>query len=57
MKPMVALYFVIAAFLYWPFKKWVATSGAPAISALLWPIMLVLLIGLLIFAPFIKDKN
>ncbi|MCY1302994.1 hypothetical protein D9M70_526810 [compost metagenome] len=53
---MVTLYFVVAAFLYWPFRKWVATAGAPAISALLWPLMLALIIGALIISQFIKNK-
>lgn len=56
-KFMAAVYFVIAAFLYWPFRKWVATAGAPAISALLWPLMLVFILGALIISPFIKNKN
>lgn len=54
---MVAVYFVVAAFLYWPFRKWVATAGAPAISALLWPLMLVLIVGAIIIFPFMKDKK
>lgn len=54
---MVAVYFVIAAFLYWPFRKWVATAEAPAISALLWPLMAVFFLGVLIISPFIKNKD
>jgi hypothetical protein len=54
---MVAVYFVIAAFLYWPFRKWVATAKAPAISALLWPLMVVFFLGMLAISPFIKNKD
>lgn len=36
---MVVGWLIIAALLYFPFKKWVATAEAPFISALLWPLM------------------
>ena len=53
---MVAVYFVIAAFLYWPFRRWVATSAAPAMCALLWPLLVVFFIGAILIAPFSKEK-
>jgi len=50
---MVVTWLVIAGLLYIPFKKWVATEGAPLISALLWPLILCLF-GLVIAAlPFV----
>ena len=54
---MVTVYFVIAAFLYWPFKNWLATAEEAAISALLWPLMVVFILWVLITAPFIKNKD
>lgn len=54
---MTTAYFVIAAFLYWPFRKWVATAGAPGISALLWPVMVVFFLGVILIAPFVKNRD
>ena len=53
---MFTAYLVIAAFLYWPFRKWVATAEAPGLSALLWPLMVIFFIGAAFFALFSKDK-
>ena len=41
---MIIFWLVVAAILYMPFKKWVATSEAPFLSALLWPVMVVFFI-------------
>ena len=51
---MMTIYFIVAAFLYWPFKKWNATSEAPAISALLWPAIPVVFLVIIAFALLSK---
>lgn len=38
---MVIGWLIIAALLYVPFKRWIATAEAPFISALLWPLMVI----------------
>tara|TARA_R110002167_G_scaffold126550_2_gene307338 strand:- start:961 stop:1143 length:183 start_codon:yes stop_codon:yes gene_type:complete len=43
------IWLVVAGLLLAPFKKWVATADAPIISALLWPLM-GLLVGLFLLA-------
>jgi hypothetical protein len=45
---------VIAALLYFPFKRWVATADAPFIAALLWPLYLSVLGLYLLATPFIR---
>lgn len=50
---MVALWLVVAALLYVPFKRWVATSEAPMISALLWPLLIGFFTIFIISTPLI----
>jgi hypothetical protein len=49
------LWLGIAALLYIPFRKWVATAESPLIAALLWPVFLtfVVLAGSIVA---IKDR-
>jgi len=49
---------VIAALLYFPFKRWVATAEAPLISALLWPLTVAFfVIGIPLMAIIDKLKG
>ena len=55
---MVIGWLVIAALLYFPFKKWVATHDAPLLSALLWPFLIVFfVVGVPLIALFQKIKG
>ena len=55
---MLTIWLVVAAFLYWPFRKWEATYKAPLISALLWPLLIFIFLGALIWGSlFNKDKQ
>lgn len=55
---MVIGWLIIAVLLYFPFKRWVATTEAPFISALLWPLMVVFfVIGLPLIALIGKFKE
>ncbi len=54
---MLLIWLVGAAFLYWPFRQWVATSNASLISALLWPLMLIVIIVGLFIAYFKREKQ
>lgn len=46
---MLLIWLVGAGFLYWPFREWKATYQAPFLSALLWPFMVAIFIGWLLF--------
>ena len=55
---MLTIWLVVAAFLYWPFRKLEATYKAPLISALLWPLLIFIFLGALIWGSlFNKDKQ
>jgi hypothetical protein len=55
---MIVIWLVIAALLYFPFKRWVATDKAPIISALLWPLLIVFfIVGLPLIALLEKIRG
>lgn len=55
---MLTIWLVVAAFSYWPFRKWEATYKAPLISALLWPLLILFFLGAIIWESlFNKEKQ
>lgn len=49
------IWIVVGVLLYKPFRHWTATSQAPVLCAIFWPVLIVFMIGALVFA-IIKDK-
>lgn len=50
---MIVIWLVVAAIIYIPFKKWVATADAPVIAALLWPAFACALVLFIVAIPFV----
>lgn len=54
---MLLVWLVVAAFLYWPFTRWRTTYQAPAISALLWPLMVLVFLGVIIWEKLLERSE